>query len=212
MTRASANRIIEWVAALQGPTLALVVFVLAFGESAAAVDVVVPGEVGMVVAGAAAERSGVPLWLLIVVGTCGAIVGDQVSYQLGRNFGAGLADRWAWSRRHVCPKIDSAREHFARWGPATVFVSRWVGAMRAVVPFVAGTSDMPAPRFVVWNAIGAATWVSTVITLGYVFGRTISDFIDRFSLWISIAAVVAIASWWALRKARSHQRRSRATR
>ena len=134
-----ANRIIEWVAALQGLMLALVVFVLAFGESAAAVDVVVPGEVGMVVAGAAAERSGAPLWLLIVVGICGAVVGDQVSYQLGRHFGAGLADRWAWSRRRVCPKIDSAAST-SRVGARQLYSSRG-----GLVPYAQSCRLWPAP-------------------------------------------------------------------
>jgi undecaprenyl-diphosphatase len=175
------------------------VFGLAFGESAAGVDFVVPGEVGMVVAGAAAPRANVPLLLLIVAGVAGAIGGDQVSYHLGRRYGISLVDRWSWSRRHLRPKVEDARRHFDERGGTTVFVGRWVGALRAVVPFVAGAADMPAPRFFVWNVAGAATWATTVITLGYVVGRSVADAVDRFSLWFSIAVVVVLAGWLLLR-------------
>jgi membrane-associated protein len=112
-------------------------------------------------------------------------------------------DRWSWTRRHLHPKIDDARRHFDERGGTTVFVGRWVGALRAVVPFVAGASDMPAPRFLVWNVAGAATWAATVITFGYLFGRSIADVIDRFSLWLSVAVVVALAAWWSVRRYRN---------
>lgn len=194
-----ANRIIDWVALLDGWSLCLVVFALAFGESAAGVDFVVPGEVGMVVAGAAGPRAHVPLWLLIVAGVAGAVGGDQVSYHLGRRYGIRLVDRWSWTRRHLRPKVEGARRHFDERGGTTVFVGRWVGALRAVVPFVAGTADMPAGRFLVWNIAGAATWAATIITLGYVIGRSVADLVDRFSLWFSIAVVVVLAAWWLVR-------------
>jgi undecaprenyl-diphosphatase len=197
-----ANRIVEWVAALDGWLLAVVLFGLAFGESAAGADLVVPGEVGMVVAGAAGERAGVPLWLLIAAGTAGAIVGDQISFHLGRRYGPRLVDKWEWTRRHLGPKIEAAEKHFERHGPATVFVGRWVGALRAVVPFVAGTVDMPLGTFVAWNVVGAASWVAAVVSLGYVFGRPVADLVDRYSLIISLLVVGALVAWWAVRALR----------
>src|SRR5262245_9688673 len=100
-------------------------------RSAAAVDVVVPGEVGMVVAGAAGERAGVPLGVLLIAGIAGAIAGDQVSFHLGHRYGDTLVDRWDFTRRHVGPKMRDAQRHFDKYGGSTVFVARWVGALRA---------------------------------------------------------------------------------
>jgi membrane protein DedA with SNARE-associated domain len=194
-----ANHLIEWIAGLQGWLLCVAMFGLAFGESAAGLDLAVPGEVGMVVAAAAGERAGVPLWALIAVAVVGAALGDQLSYQIGRHYGPGLVDRWGWTRKHFKPKVERARKHFDERGGATVFVARWVGALRAVVPFVAGTAQMPLGRFVVWNLIGATTWASTVVTLGYVFGRRIADGVDRFGVALSIVAVVVLAGWWGVR-------------
>jgi membrane protein DedA with SNARE-associated domain len=204
-----ANHIIEWIADLQGWVLCLAMFALAFGESAAGLDLAVPGEVGMVVAAAAGERAGVPLWALIAVAIVGAALGDQISYQVGRRFGPGLVDRWAWTRKHFKPKVESAQRHFEERGGATVFIARWIGALRAVVPFVAGTAQMPLGRFVAWNLIGAATWASTVVTLGYVFGRRIADVVDRFGIALSIVAVVGLAAWWGVRTWRAKRSKQR---
>jgi membrane-associated protein len=201
-----ANRLIEWIAALDGWLLALAVFVLAAGESAVGLDFVVPGEVGMVVGGAAAERNGLPLWIVIVAATLGSMVGDQVSYQLGRHFGVALADRWAWTRRHLRPKIENARSYFERRGAVTVFVARWVGALRAVVPFVAGTAGMPLGRFLLWDFLGCASWSATIVTLGYTFGHEVADLVDRFGLVISAVAVSGLLLWWGVRKLRSRRR------
>jgi membrane protein DedA with SNARE-associated domain len=58
---------------------------------------------------------------------------------------------------------------------------------------------MPAPRFLVWNIAGAATWATTIITLGWVLGRSVADLVDRFSLWFSVAVVLVLAAWWFVR-------------
>jgi undecaprenyl-diphosphatase len=207
-----ANRIIDWIAALDGWVLWVAVLALAAGESAVGLDFVVPGEVGMVVGGAAGERADVPLLALIIAATLGSMIGDQVSFQLGRHFGVALAGRWTWTRRHLEPKIETAREHFERRGAVTVFVARWVGALRAVVPFVAGTADMPLGRFLLWDFVGAVSWSATVVTLGYVFGRSIADLVDRFGLVISLVVVTGLAVWWAVRKWRARRGESRDTR
>jgi undecaprenyl-diphosphatase len=198
-----ANRIIDAVARLTGWVLCAALVGLGFGESAAGVDLIVPGEVGMVVAGAAGRRAGVPLWALLASAVVGAVLGDQVSYHLGKRYGVSLVDRWSWTRRHFKPKIEGAREHFDGRGASTVFVARWVGALRAVVPFVAGTADMPVAKFTAWNVVGSLTWASTVVTLGYVFGRPIADVIDRFALVLSLVAVVLIGGWWLYKWRRS---------
>jgi membrane protein DedA with SNARE-associated domain len=201
-----ANRIIDWIAGLEGWLLCLAVFALALGESAIGLDFVVPGEVGMVVGGAAGERAGIPLVVLIALATLGSVVGDQVSYQLGRRFGPSLAGRWKFTKKHVEPKLAGAREHFDRRGGATVFIARWVGALRAVVPFVAGTAKMPMGRFLFWDVLGALTWSATIVTLGYVLGRSIADAVDRFGALISVVVVAGLIAWFVVRRVRAKRR------
>jgi membrane protein DedA with SNARE-associated domain len=61
-----------------------------------------------------------------------------------------------------------------RWGGAVVFVGRWVGAMRACVPALAGTTRMPYRTFAFYNALGGITWAAGCTLLGYLAGASLS--------------------------------------
>ena len=196
------NRIIELVAGLAGPLLYLVTFGLAFAETAIGLDIVVPGEAGMVVAGAAGHEGGSPLALLVAAAAAGATAGDCVSYGVGRRFGMRLLDRWDLTRRRVRPAAERAHDHFARHGGRAVFAARWVGALRAVVPVVAGTAGMPFLRFLAWNVAASLTWATAVVSLGYYAGPRIADVVDRVGGWLSAAVVALVVAVWVLRRRR----------
>ncbi len=195
-----AERILDAVAGLGGPLLYLITGLLAFCETAAFLDFVVPGEVGMVIAGAAGERSGASLVGLILAGAAGATLGDSVSYTLGRKFGLRLIERWDFTRRHLLPKAERAQVYFARRGGVAVFFGRFIGALRAVVPLVAGTARMPFRRFLPWNIAASVCWAGIVVSLGYFAGESIADLIDRLGLWISVVVVALVAAWFGLRR------------
>lgn len=196
--------LIDAVAGLDSPVLVVVVAALAFAETAFLLDLVVPGEVGMVIAGAAGAQADVPLAALVAGAAIGATLGDTVSFLLGRRFGTGLGRRWAWTRRRVAPGLDRAHEYFERHGGRAVFVGRWVGAMRAVVPLVAGSARMRFRRFFPWNVAASLSWGAAVVGAGYLLGADVAGFVDRLGRVVSGVALVALALWW-LRRRRMHQ-------
>ena len=136
---------------------------------------------------------------MIVAGALGATAGDTVSYLLGRRFGVQIIERWDFTRRHLGPKVERAQDYFGDHGGAAVFVGRFVGALRAVVPLVAGTAGMPFRRFFVWNVAASICWAGAVVSLGYFVGQRIADVIDRLGLWISLVAVALVAAFFAFR-------------
>jgi membrane-associated protein len=82
-----------------------------------------------------------------------------------------------------------------------VFLGRWVGALRAVVPIVVGAAGMPLRRFLPWNVLASVTWATTVVSIGYVFGRHIGPSVERVGLAISAVVVTALAlRWWRRRR------------
>lgn len=196
-----ATRILDLVGGAGPRGLVLLGFLLAFGESAIGLDLLVPGEVGMVVGGAAAERSGTPLPLFIAVASVGAVGGDCVGFALGRRFGTGVVHRWHWSRRRLGPSLARAEAYYAERGGWSVFGGRWVGMLRAVVPLVAGSARMSWPRFLLWGAPAAVLWVIATTTAGFVFGSSIAELVDRLGLAVSLvvvgilAAVVLVRRW-----------------
>ena len=184
--------------------LVVAAFGFAFAETALFLDFIIPGEVGLVVVGAAGERADAPLLLLIAVATVGAITGDSVSYVLGRRYGLRLVHRWEPVERRVGPSVERAQAYFETRGGSAVFFGRFVGALRAVVPFVAGMGHMPYRRFLVWNVLASIVWTSIVISLGYFVGAQIRDDVDRIGLAISVVVVLALVAAWLI-----HRRRRR---
>jgi membrane protein DedA with SNARE-associated domain len=197
-----ADSLLRFVGRLAGPLLVAIVAGLAFGESAIGLDFIVPGEAGMVVGGAAGARARLPLAVLIAAGTVGAVAGDTVSYLVGRRFGVRLVRRWRFTRRHLEPALERAHTHFERRGGLAVFTARFIGALRAIVPAVAGSAGMPLPRFLAWDIVAAALWATITITVGYTFGDDIARAFDRgwWTVSLVILAVLALVFYVRRRK------------
>jgi membrane protein DedA with SNARE-associated domain len=195
-----AERLLDNIADLGPVVLHLVVFFLAFSETALFLDLVIPGEAGMVVAGAAAERAGASLPTMILAAAAGAIAGDTVSYLIGRRYGMRLIQRWGPIRRRLEPRAERAHDFFERHGGAAVFIGRFVGVVRGVIPAVAGMAKMPYGRFLAWNVAASIAWTAAVISAGYLLGRNIEKVVSRVGLVITLVVVVSVAGWWWYRR------------
>lgn len=196
------DRILDATSRLGTPWLHLAAGGLAYGETAVLLDLIVPGEVGMVVVGASAAAGDVALAPVIAAAALGATLGDSTSYALGRFAGRPLLCRWEPIRRRMSPKIERAEAQFARRGGALVFLARFVGALRAVAPLVAGIEHMPFRRFLAWNVAASIVWASLTVSLGYVFGDEIASFVDRGGWVLSVVIVLGMGAWWLRRRRR----------
>lgn len=197
------NDLLDRLAELELGWMALLAFFLPFGETVALLDFLVPGEVGMILIGAAADTPE-RLTIVFIAGALGAFCGDSVSWYIGNRWGVALLSRSprVWARME--PELERATGHFDRHGGKTVFVARFIGALRAVAPLVAGTSRMSYRRFAPWNAAASVMWVGLMVGLGAAFGDDIADFVDRFSLAVSIAVVVVLVFLFVRRRRADH--------
>ena len=159
----------------------LVVGILAFLETGAFVGLIAPGETTVIVGGVVAGQGEISLWVLIAITWTCAVAGDLASYTAGRKLGR------AWLLRHgERLKITEARLHqveefFDRRGGITILVGRFIGFVRALAPFIAGTSRMPLRRFLPYDVLGAGAWAATFATLGYVFWHSF----DQLTTYVS---------------------------
>lgn len=201
------ERLLDAIAELGGTVLHLVAFSMAFGETALFLGLLLPGETAIVVAGAAAERAGEPLTTMIIAVAVGAILGDSVSYAIGRHWGPAAIRRWEPIRRRLEPRLERAADFFERYGPAAVFLGRWPAALRSLVPAAAGISEMPYRKFVVWNVVTSIVWAVATVGAGYLLGRHVSTIADRISWAIAAAIVLGLVIWrikrWLARRAGS---------
>jgi membrane protein DedA with SNARE-associated domain len=185
----------------------VVIFLAAALESAAFLGLLIPGESIMLASGFFAHQGLLELDAVIVVGIIGAIVGDNIGYQLGSHLGREWLLRHG-SRFGLKPRrLDKAEAFFARHGAKAVFFGRFVGFARALVPFLAGASRMRYRQFIVYNAIGAVLWTLACVLLGYLLGaswRVAEQWISRTGLIIGgLLAAAAIGMWIRGRRTRS---------
>ncbi|MEI8356603.1 MAG: LssY C-terminal domain-containing protein, partial [Deltaproteobacteria bacterium] len=137
--------------------------------SLAFVGIVVPGSTFIVFIGALSARGYWDLADMIWFATIGAILGDGISYSLGKR-GKILFKKE--NRIFKAGYLAKGEAFFKRHGAKSVFLGRFVGPLRPVIPFIAGLSRMEARQFYLWNVISAIIWAGASLLLGYFFGQT----------------------------------------
>src|SRR5262245_20198978 len=116
-----------------------IVFGLAFGESLAFVSLLLPATVILVAIGGLIGAANVTFWPVWGAAAAGAAVGDWASYWLGLHYQAAIEHVWPLSRHPAL--LTKCHGSFARWGTIGVFVGRFFGPLRCIVPLVAGVCE-----------------------------------------------------------------------
>ena len=141
-----------------------IVFLLAFGESLALISLLIPATVMLIGIGALIGASGIDFWPIYFGAVLGAGLGDWVSYWLGRHYHEQIARMWPLSKHpDLLPK---GHAFFEKWGWPGVFIGRFFGPLRAIVPLVAGTCEMPKLAFQIANWSSAAVWAALLLGPG----------------------------------------------
>jgi membrane protein DedA with SNARE-associated domain len=178
--------------------IAGIVFVESFGVPA-------PGETAIIAGATYAGQGHLNVIIVAVVAFLAAVTGDSLGYLIGRAGGRPLVLRFGRYVRLTPARLDRVETFMARHGPKVVVVARFVEGLRQLSGIVAGVTGMPWPRFVLFNAIGAAAWVGVWSTAGYLAGNhlaAITATIHRYQLWAIAVAVLAGAAYLLLRRAR----------
>ena len=154
------------------PALArVVVFAAALFESVAVIGTVIPGSSVVVAAGVLIGLGALDPWWVSGAAVIGAILGDGFSYWLGHRYHERL--RTLWPLKTHPELLARGQAYFADHGGMSVFLGRFLGPVRAIVPMVAGMTDMPAFRFAVVNVLSAIAWSAAHLLPGALFGASL---------------------------------------
>lgn len=144
------------------------------------------------------------VWV-IVIGVGAAVMGDNLGFLLGRKLGRRLI-RWI---QHVFrlddDDIGAAKDQFKRHGAATVFWARYIFGLRTVAGPLAGVMGMEWKEFAIYNALGGATWVTSMALIGYAFAdqfETLLGYFEKAS-W-AMAAGLFIFGYFMWRRQKKH--------
>ena len=184
--------------------IALLIMVEDFG-------IPVPGETILI---AGAVYAGAGRLNVVAVGVAAfiaAIIGDNIGFAIGHFGGRALALRWGKYVFLTEERLDKAEAFFDRRGAIVITFARFVEGLRQANGIIAGITGMHWLRFLIFNAIGAALWVGTWVSLGYFAGdhiTTIYHYITLYSYYVLIALAVLLVGYIAWRLRRRHRRRT----
>lgn len=188
---------VQWVLARWG-YLALLGGVL--GEDA---GLPLPGETILMFSAFTARKTHeLNIVYVILVAIAAAVLGDNLGYWAGRHWGPPLL-HWLERKFNLKDDIATARDQIRCHGKATIFWARFIFGLRTVAGPVAGALGMEWKPFLVYNALGAAAWVTTLSLVAYTLADkvgSLADYIEKFSWGISGAIFVVGYLYWRRKK------------
>jgi membrane protein DedA with SNARE-associated domain len=171
----------------------------------------VPGETIMIAGAIYAGHGQLNVVTVGLVAFFAAVIGDNIGFAIGHFGGRELALRWGRYVFLTEERLAKAEHFFERHGGWIISVARFVEGLRQANGIVAGITGMHWRRFIAFNALGAALWVGTWVSLGYLAGNhinTIYHYITQYSLYALIVAVVLVAGYVIRRVLRRRRHRT----
>ena len=168
----------------------------------------VPGETLLIAGALLASRGKMHIVPLLVTACIAAVTGDNMGYAIGRFGGRRLVFRYGRYVLITEERLRKAEGFFGRYGGAVVVMARFLAVLRQLNGIVAGTVKMSWYRFLLYNMLGAALWVTFWGMLFYELGESASSFgagfnsLQFFLLGGLVAAILALTIHWLHRRRR----------
>jgi membrane protein DedA with SNARE-associated domain len=155
----------------------------------------VPGETTLIAAALLAGKTqALNIWLVIACASAGAIIGDNLGYWIGREFGFRVLLRYGHYIGLNESRIKLGEYLFQQHGGKIVFFGRFVVLLRSLAAVLAGVNQMHWPRFVLFNAVGGILWATLYGFAAYFLGRKIETFTRPVGLTLHCVAVVHLTT------------------
>ncbi len=182
--------------------------IIIFAETGLLVGFFLPGDSLLVTAGllAADPAFGLNVWLLGLILTVAAIVGDTVGYHVGKATGPRIftrEDSLFFHKSHLL----KAQAFYEKHGGKTIIIARFMPIVRTFAPVVAGVGQMRYASFLVYNVVGGVLWIWSMLIVGYVLAKTVpgvATHVEKVILVVVFLSILpGIIAWWRNRGAQA---------
>lgn len=187
-----------------------IIFLLTLGESMLIVGIMIPATAILLFTGGLVGSGVLDPTTVLIWGIAGAVVGDSVSYFIGRWFGPKVL-QWRLVKQQRST-VARARLFFYKYGFLSIFLGRFLGPIRSTIPTVAGIMGMSHLRFEAANILSAIFWVPIMLAPGYLAAKSIdaAQHASQATLYIGggLSVIVGVGLIYAFsRKRESSQLR-----
>ncbi|MET0499777.1 MAG: rhodanese-like domain-containing protein [Steroidobacteraceae bacterium] len=164
----------------------------------------VPSYPPMIITAAMAVESHDSVWPIVLVATLATLVADLAWFAGGRKFGATLLRTMCKLSLSADSCVGLTRRIYARWGPPSLILAKYIPGFAAVSTTLAGESGTSMKKFILYDGIGAVLWVAGAVGLGVVFHDAVDalltqlDDLGQYALMLLIAGIVIFVAlkWW----------------
>lgn len=177
------------MAAVLGPWLYVVLFLIIFCETGLVVTPFLPGDSLLFAVGALAASPNSPIditWMCLLL-IIAAVVGDAVNYSIGHWVGPKVftsETSWLLNKDHLL----KTEAFYEKYGGKTIIIARFMPIIRTFAPFVAGIGKMRYTRFAIYNVTGGVIWVVSFLMGGHYFGEL--PFVKRNFHYVIVAIII----------------------
>jgi len=182
--------------------------IIIFAETGLLVGFFLPGDSLLVTAGllAADPAFGLNVWLLGLILTVAAIVGDTVGYHVGKATGPRIFTRENSLFFHK-DHLLKAQAFYEKHGGKTIIIARFMPIVRTFAPVVAGVGQMRYASFLAYNVVGGVLWIWSMLITGYVLAKTVpgvAKHVEKVILVVVFLSILpGIIAWWRNRSAQA---------
>lgn len=162
----------EWIVKNYNDTIYIVLFLVIFIETGLVIMPFLPGDSLLFMAGLFAAKGQLSLATILFLLFLAAVLGDNVNYWIGRKLGLGVFEWKIRGRQLVKPSyLEKTEQFFEKRGVAAIIMARFVPIVRTFTPFAAGVGKMKYRKFLLFDVIGGALWITSMTMAGFFLGE-----------------------------------------
>jgi membrane protein DedA with SNARE-associated domain/membrane-associated phospholipid phosphatase len=180
----------------------VIAFLIALAESIAILGLIIPGSIAMSAIGILVGSHVLPAITTMVWAMAGAFIGDISSYWFGHHYRSKIRKMWPFCK--MPSWLDRGENFFASHGGKGIFIGRFIGPIRPILPLIAGTMAMPALRFHIVDFLSAILWAPAYMLPGILIGAASlalpPEAASRLIIYLVVSFIILGLLFWLFKK------------